>query len=46
MKEVKFKEGKRKEAVEKIFKDISVNEKIGEAQNLGGNGERGTEMEI
>lgn len=40
MKEVKVKEGKRKKAVEKSFKNINVKVKIGEARKSGGNAER------
>lgn len=40
LKEVKVKEGKRKEEVEEMFKDIGVKVKIGETQKSGGNAER------
>lgn len=43
LKEVKVKEGKRKEAVEEMFKDIGVKVKIGETQKSGGNAETGME---
>lgn len=45
MKEVKDKEGKRKEAVKEIFKDIDVKVKIGGTQKLEGNAERERERD-
>lgn len=44
MKEIKVKEGKKKEAVEEILKNIGVEARIEELRRLGKNEERGNDM--